>query len=239
MAKVAVIIPALNEELAIGKVIEDIPTKQFSHLHWQIIVVDNGSTDRTAEVAQTHGAQVVKEKERGYGAACLKGLSLLDPSTDIVVFLDGDYADDPREMGLLLEPILEDKADFVLGSRTKGRQERFALNIVQRFGNFVATRLIYFFWRVRYSDLGPFRAIRYEALRKLRMQDRNFGWTVEMQIKAAQQGLRILEVPVSYRRRIGKSKISGTLRGIFLAGYTILKVIFTMAIKTKKTSACK
>lgn len=220
---ISVIIPTLNEEQSIGKVITDIPG-------WvdDIIVVDNGSTDRTVAVAEEHGARTIPQPERGYGAACLKGISVLK-STSIVVFLDGDYSDHPEEMEMLIVPILDDRADLVIGSRVAGHSEKGALTPQAVFGNWLATRLMRLFWGVKYTDLGPFRAISYPALESLQMKDRNFGWTVEMQIKAAQRGLRECELPVRYRKRIGKSKISGTLYGVFWAGTIILTTIFTAA----------
>lgn len=217
--RVAVVIPALNEEQAIARVIADIPS-------WvdQIIVADNGSSDRTATVAEKAGARVVHEPERGYGAACLKGLSALR-ACDIVVFIDGDYSDVPSEMDRLIAPLVSRDADLVIGSRVRGKAEHGALTPQQRFGNWLACWLIVRLWAVRFSDLGPFRAIRTSALTALDMRDRNYGWTVEMQIKAARAGLKVAEVPVSYRRRIGVSKISGTLKGSIMAGVTILSVI--------------
>ncbi len=206
--KVSVIIPALDEEASIGKVLDAIP----KDLVTDIIVVDNGSRDRTAEVADQHGARVVREEERGYGAACLAGLAALG-ETDVVVFLDGDYSDYPEDLPLLLAPIQEGRADLVIGSRVQGRSEAGALNPQQRFGNWLAVRLLKWLYGVQYTDLGPFRAIRYDALRSLGMRDRDYGWTVEMQIRAARQRLRSCEVPVRYRQRIGKSKITGTLLG--------------------------
>lgn len=225
MPKIAVVIPALNEEKSIGKVLDSIPKNLLSHYEWQIVVCDNGSTDATAQIAKEHGATVVYEKERGYGAACLKALSVVHPKTDIVVFLDADFSDHPQEMVKLIQEI-EGGMDLVIGSRVLGQREKGALTLPQILGNFLATRLIWLFWKFHYTDLGPMRAIRYESLKKLNMQERNFGWTVEMQIKACEQNLRIKEVAVSYRKRIGKSKISGTVKGTILAGYTILKVIF-------------
>ena len=186
----------------------------------QIVVVDNGSTDATPIRAEQAGAQVVSEPRRGYGQACLTGLAAID--ADIVVFLDGDYSDYPNEMRALLRPIIAGEADLVIGSRTRGHSERGALLPQQRFGNALATFLIRMLCGVSYTDLGPFRAIRADALRRLRMQDRDYGWTVEMQIKAARLGLRIVEVPVRYRKRIGQSKVSGTLKGSVLAGYKII-----------------
>jgi glycosyltransferase involved in cell wall biosynthesis len=216
---VDVIIPALNEQDALPLVLGDIPCPPVR----RIIVADNGSTDRTVEVARENGAEVVRELERGYGAACLKALAHLaaDPP-DIVVFLDGDYSDHPDELLSLIDPIRAGDADLVIGSRTLGRQERGALSPQQRAGNAVACGVLRLFYGVRYTDLGPFRAIRWGALQALGMQDRNFGWTVEMQIKAAQRGITYREVPVSYRQRIGVSKVSGTVRGSVSAGAKIL-----------------
>jgi hypothetical protein len=218
-----VIIPALNEAQSVGKVISEIP-------HWvdQIIVVDNGSTDNTAQVAEQSGAQVVFEPRKGYGAACLTGLASLD-ETDIVVFLDADYSDYPQQMDQLVAPICESSAELVIGSRALGKRERGALTPQARFGNWLSCLLIKWIWGVEYTDLGPFRAVDKRALDALRMKDKDFGWTVEMQIKAARQGFEIREVPVSYRRRIGKSKISGTLRGVVSAGAKILGTIFIEA----------
>ena len=217
--RIGVIIPALNEEGAIGKVIEAVPD-------WvdYIVVADNGSRDQTSEVARNSGARVVREDERGYGAACLAGLQAL-PSSDIIVFLDGDYSDYPEDMEELVAPILMGGADMVIGSRVLGGAERGSLTPQQVFGNWLATRLIRLLWGARFSDLGPFRAIRDDALRKLEMEDRNFGWTVEMQVKAAKAGLKFAEVPVRYRQRIGVSKVSGTLSGTIKAGTKILSVI--------------
>jgi len=219
MQSVDVIIPALNEQDALPLVLRDIPRPPVR----RVIVADNGSTDRTAEVALKNGAEVVHEPERGYGAACLKALAHLaaDPP-DIVVFLDGDYSDHPDELLSLIDPIRAGDADMVVGSRTRGRQERGALSPQQRAGNAVACGALRLLYGVRYTDLGPFRAIRWGALQALGMQDRNYGWTVEMQIKAAQRGITYREVPVSYRQRIGVSKVSGTVRGSVSAGAKIL-----------------
>jgi len=232
--KIAVIIPALNEERSIGKVIGEIPG-------WvdDVVVVDNGSSDRTVEAAGAAGARVLQEPERGYGAACLRGIAALR-APDIVVFLDGDYSDYPEEMAALVQPIIQDQADMVIGSRVLGQAEAGALTPQQRFGNWLACRLMRLFWGVCYTDLGPFRAIRHSTLQSLEMRDRNYGWTVEMQIKAAQHGARSLEAPVRYRKRIGKSKVSGTVRGVVSAGTKILFVIFLSAweerFRRRKTS---
>ncbi len=219
---VAVIIPAFDEEDAIVRVLGDIPDE----LSATVIVVDNGSTDRTAARARDCGATVVAEPRRGYGQACLAGLAALPEGVDIVVFLDGDYSDHPSEMSTLVEPIARDAADLVIGSRVLGETETGALLPQARVGNALATWLIRHLFGVKYTDLGPFRAVRLTALKKLHMADRNFGWTVEMQVKAARRGLRIAEVPVRYRRRIGESKITGTFLGSVRAGFKILWTIF-------------
>lgn len=222
--KIAVIIPALNEEDGIGMVLQAIP-------RWvdDVVVVDNGSTDGTASVARSKGARVIGEPRRGYGSACLAGISALD-DPDVVVFLDADFSDHPDEMGTLVDPIIENEADMVIGSRAASRREPGALPLQSRFGNRLACNLLRLFWGVRYTDLGPFRAIRYPSLESLGMRDLDYGWTIEMQIKAARYGLRAMEVPVSYRRRIGRSKISGTIRGTVGAGVKILRVIFRHGI---------
>lgn len=222
--RIGVVIPALNEEQAIGLVIGDIP-------EWVdiIVVADNGSTDRTATVARAAGAVVATEAERGYGAACLTGIAALG-AVDIVVFLDGDYSDFPAEMGSLVTPIIDGHADLVIGSRVTGHLQSGALTPQQRFGNWLSCSLIRMIWGVRYTDLGPFRAIAAPSLARLSMRDRNYGWTVEMQIKAAQAGLRTLEVPVDYRPRIGTSKVSGTVRGSVMAGIIILSTIARSAL---------
>ncbi len=222
-SKVAVIIPALNEEMAIRGVVGAIPA-------WvdEVIVVDNGSTDATATMAREQGARVIKEPQRGYGAACLAGVAALTDS-DLVVFMDGDGSDVPPEMPLLVDPLIQDRADLVIGSRVLGARESGALTPQARFGNWLACRLIQLFWDQSYTDLGPFRAIRRQSLLALDMQDPDYGWTVEMQVKAVRHGLRIMEAPVSYRRRLGQSKISGTLRGVMGAGTKILYIIFREA----------
>ncbi len=223
--RISVIIPAYNEEQSIALVLNDLPRDR---LH-EIIVVDNRSTDRTAQVARDHGAKVYEEKRQGYGSACLKGIAMLD-HPDIVVFLDGDYSDYPEEISLLLEPILSDQKDFVLGSRMIKPESRKALLPQARYGNKLAVFLIRLFFQHKYTDLGPFRAIRYESLKAIDMQDQDFGWTVEMQIKAVRMKLRIEEIPVSYRERIGVSKITGTLTGTFQAGTKIIYTIFKYLI---------
>ncbi len=219
--RISVIIPVFNEQDAIEKVIGDIP----SYLPTEIIVVDNGSTDQTAKLAAAMGARIIRENRRGYGSACLAGIAATN-EPDIVVFLDGDYSDHPNEMPDLIAPILENRADLVIGSRVQGNSEPGALMIQARLGNRLATSLIKILFGVSYTDLGPFRAIRYLALLNLNMRDKTFGWTVEMQVKAAKQALKIQEVPVSYRKRIGVSKITGTLKGTLKAGWKILFTIF-------------
>lgn len=223
--KISVIIPAYNEEESLPHVLNDLPQDR---LH-QIIVVDNRSTDRTAEVARENGATVVCEKRQGYGRACLAGMRVLE-DPNIVVFLDGDYSDCPEEVDLLLEPILKDEADFTVGSRMILKESRKALLPQARYGNMLAVFLIRLFFGYKFTDLGPFRAIRYKSLQAIGMRDKNFGWTVEMQIKAVQKGLRIREVPVRYRMRIGVSKITGTVSGTLKAGTKIIYTIFKYLI---------
>ncbi len=223
--KIYVIIPAFNESTSVGKVIRDIP----KHLITEIIVVNNGSTDDTAMAAEDEGATVLTENQKGYGRACLKAIEYLkDKATegDLVVFLDGDYSDFPQEMELLIKPLLEDTADLVIGSRVSENRQKGAMLPQQIFGNWLATRLIRLFYNISFTDLGPFRAVSWKALTKINMQDKTFGWTVEMQVKAAKLGLRCVEIPVSYRKRIGISKVSGTVKGTILAGYKILFTIF-------------
>lgn len=216
---VDVIIPALDEERALPRVLGEIPRPPVR----RVVVADNGSTDATAEVARRHGAEVVQELERGYGAACLRALRhLSDDPPDIVVFLDGDYSDHPAELTRLIAPIVAGEARMVIGSRARGASEQGALTVQQRVGNAIACGALRLFYGVRYTDLGPFRAIDWETLKGLAMKDRNYGWTVEMQIKAARHGVAYREVAVSYRRRIGVSKVSGTLRGSVGAGVKIL-----------------
>ena len=222
---IGVVIPTLNEEAAIGCVLKDLPS-------WvdRVIVADNGSTDATRAVAEAAGATVVIEPRRGYGAACQAGIAALGGSTDIIVFIDGDYSDDGRELDLLVDPIIAGHAQFVIGSRVLGRREAGALSPQQRAGNWLACHLIALLFGARFSDLGPFRAIDAAALRNLDMCDMAYGWTVEMQIKAARAKLAMMEVPVSYKARIGVSKISGTVRGAARAGFTILAVIFRSSL---------
>ena len=222
--KIAVIIPAYNEEQSIGKVIDDIPKDLVN----EIVVVNNKSTDATAGVAAAHGATVLFEKYQGYGAACLKGIAYLkEKDYDVIIFIDGDYSDYPNEISGLIKPIINDDVDMVIGSRTLGKREKGALPIQSRLGSILAGFLINLFWGVKYTDLGPFRAIKKDKLLALNMTDTWYGWTVEMQIKAAKRSYSITEVPVSYRKRIGKSKITGTIKGSAMASIIILKTIFT------------
>lgn len=228
-AAVNVIIPALNESAAISKVIGDIP--DFVQ---EIIVVDNGSTDTTAEMAKNAGATVLHESKKGYGHACLKGLDYLknlNKKTDIVVFLDGDYSDYPEQMSDVVAPITDNNMDFVLGSRKKNLSEKGAMQPQQRFGNWLATRLMTLFFNSEFTDLGPFRAIKYEVLNSLDMRDQTYGWTVEMQLKILKQKFTYCEIPVKYRNRIGVSKVSGTLKGTIFAGVKILSWIFKYSFK--------
>ncbi|MBI4230221.1 MAG: glycosyltransferase family 2 protein [Planctomycetes bacterium] len=224
-ARITVVIPALNEERSIALVLDDLPR---ALLH-EVIVVDNGSSDGTADVARSHGARVVHEPRRGYGSACLAGIAAV-ADTDVLVFLDADHSDHPEELPSLVAPILEGRADLVIGSRTSGNHEPGALLPQAVWGNRLAVFLLRLLHGVRYTDLGPFRAIRWRSLRELGMRDTNYGWTVEMQVRSAQAGLRSTEVPVSYRRRVGVSKITGTLKGTLCAGYKILFTIFRYGI---------
>ncbi len=219
-----VIIPAYNEERSIGRVIGDIPG-----IVREVVVCDNGSTDHTASEARKRGAVVVFEGNPGYGNACLKGMEYLANKPvppDVVVFLDGDYADYPEQIPELLLPVINEDCDLVIGSRPLGHPQPGSLTPPQVFGNWLATTLIRVFYGYRFTDLGPFRAIKYDRLLELNMKDKTYGWTVEMQVKAAKRGFRTAEVPVKYRPRIGVSKVSGTVKGTFLAGYKILWTIF-------------
>jgi glycosyltransferase involved in cell wall biosynthesis len=221
--RVSVIIPAFNEQDSIGLVIRDIP----KHLANEIIVVDNGSTDRTAEFARNAGARVVRENLRGYGAACLKGIASVN-NPDIIVFVDGDYSDYPEEMGQIVTPVLKGEADLVIGSRIAGATSERVLPPHAYWGNRLTTWLINALYHHRFTDLGPFRAITCMGLKKLGMRDNNYGWTVEMQVKAIIHGLKVVEIPVSYRKRIGKSKVSGTIAGSLKAGIKMLYTVFSL-----------
>jgi glycosyltransferase involved in cell wall biosynthesis len=220
-----VIIPAFNEENGVGEVIREIPKDIVS----EIVVVNNASTDNTELIAREAGATVLREPIAGYGRACLKGIEYVkkaQPQPDVVIFLDADHSDYPEEIPLLLKPILDGNADLVIGSRALGQKEQGSMTPQQIFGNWLATRLLKLFYGVKFTDLGPFRAIRFSTLLQIDMQDKTYGWTVEMQLKAAKNGFRCVEVPVWYRRRIGFSKISGTVKGTILAGYKIIATIF-------------
>jgi glycosyltransferase involved in cell wall biosynthesis len=220
---VALIIPALDEEHAIGALLAAVDRTVVR----DVIVGDNGSRDATVEVARSQGAMVVRVEERGYGAACAGALAAIADDVDVVLFMDADGSDDPAEIPLVLDAVVNGRADLVIGSRALGIVERGALTPQQRFGNWLATRMVAVLYGHRYTDLGPFRAIRRELLDRIGMRDRRYGWTVEMQVRALQLGARVAEVPVRYRRRVGKSKISGTVTGVLKAGwwivYTILK----------------
>lgn len=223
--KIVVVIPAFNEENSVGKVVRDIPKDWVD----EVIVVDNNSSDQTERAASQQGATVLRESKQGYGAACLKGLSYveaMDVKPDIVVFLDADYSDYPEELPLVVNPIIKENMDLVIGSRALGERERGSMTFPQVFGNWLATTLLRWFYGVRFTDLGPFRAVKYESLKKINMVDTNYGWTVEMQLKAAKLKMNCTEVPVNYRQRIGQSKVSGTVKGAVSAGYKILYTIF-------------
>lgn len=224
--KVVAVIPALNEEKSLGLVLRDLPS-------WidRVIVCDNGSTDRTAEVAEKNDAHVVHEPEKGYGAACLKAIAAVDSDTDILLFVDADYSDYPEEAERIIRPIVERGLDMVIGSRMLTLKDHRALPPVAAFGNRLTTTLIRLIWGVKFTDMGPFRAIRFEAYKSLNMKDRNFGWTTEMQVKAVKRGLRCCEVPVSYRPRIGVSKVSGTITGSIRAGIKFLWIILREALR--------
>lgn len=229
LQKIKVIIPAYNEQESIGKVISEIPSVVD-----EIIVVSNNSSDNTEEVAKKAGATVLKESQKGYGYACLLGLEYIKNTaadTDIVVFLDGDYSDYPEELLLLIEPILNNEVDMVIGARVAHLRHKNSMTPQQVFGNWLATSLMKIFFKANFTDLGPFRAIRYSSLLSLNMEDKTYGWTVEMQLKAIKKGLRFIEIPVRYRNRIGISKVSGTIKGTIMAGYKILSWIFKYSLK--------
>ncbi len=229
MKDIRVIIPAFNEENSIAKVIQEIP-KVVS----ETIVVNNNSTDKTVERATEAGATVLSESRMGYGYACLKGLDYLQKQSktpDIIVFIDGDYSDYPQELLKLVKPILEDQVDFVIGARVKALREKGSMTPQQVFGNALATRLMKWLFGARFTDLGPFRAIKYDKLLSLNMEDTTYGWTVEMQLKALRKKLTYIEVPVRYKKRIGVSKVSGTVKGTIFAGIKILGWIFKYSLK--------
>ena len=227
MPLINVIIPAYNEEGSIAKVVQDIP-KGFVD---EVIVVNNNSTDTTAAVAAQAGATVLHEPRPGYGNACLKGIAYAAAKPeatrpDIIVFLDGDYSDYPEEITKVVQPILDGRAEMVIGSRALGEREAGAMMPQQIFGNWLATKLLHWLYGAKFTDLGPFRAIKLQTLLNLDMRDRTYGWTVEMQAKAAKKKIRYTEVPVTYRKRIGYSKVSGTVKGTVMAGYKIIFTIF-------------
>lgn len=223
--KVYVIIPAYNEEKSIAKVINDIPKSIVT----EIVVGNNNSKDNTQSEAEKAGATVVFAQTSGYGNACLKGIEYLKSKAnpeDIIVFIDGDYSDFPEEISQVISPIDNAEGDLVIGSRALGAKERGSMTLPQEFGNWLATRLIKWFYKVKFTDLGPFRALTWKNLMLINMQDKTYGWTVEMQVKAAKLNLKCVEVPVKYRKRIGVSKVSGTVKGVILAGYKIIWTIF-------------
>ncbi|AIM59702.1 glycosyltransferase family 2 protein [Cellulophaga lytica] len=229
MTKINVIIPAYNEANSIGKVIKDIPS-----IVSEIIVVNNNSTDNTVGNAEKAGATVLTENRKGYGYACLKGMDYIAKKSnkpDIIVFLDGDYSDYPEELTKIVAPIMQNKVDFVVGARTKKGREKGSMTPQQVFGNWLATVLMKIFFNAKFTDLGPFRAIKYKTLLNLDMQDKTYGWTVEMQLKILKKKLKYLEVPVRYKKRIGVSKVSGTVKGTIFAGVKILGWIFKYSFK--------
>ncbi len=224
--KIIVIIPVLNEEKAIGKVINDIPTS----LTDEIIVVDNGSSDNTSLIAEKSGARLVFEKRKGYGSACLAGVRAAK-NADVIVFVDGDYSDYPEDMGKIIQPILEDQADMVIGSRLLGQREKGALPVHSLFGNWLAAKLINYLYKVKITDLGPFRAIKNDVLKQLNLKEITYGFPVEMIVKAAKKKIRIREIPMRYRKRLGQSKITGTVKGSILSSYYILKIILKFSYR--------
>ncbi|MEX1192626.1 MAG: glycosyltransferase family 2 protein [Brumimicrobium sp.] len=220
--KVFVVIPAFNEEKSIGKVVAEIPK-----LVKEVVVVSNNSTDKTVSVAKKAGATVLEESRKGYGWACLKGIDYAyDNGATIITFLDGDYSDYPEQLTDVIRPIIENDMDMVIGSRALGEKIKGSMTIPQVFGNWLATKLLKIFYGAKFTDLGPFRAIKVEALKKLQMSDKTYGWTIEMQIKAAKNKLRFCEVPVDYKPRIGTSKVSGTIKGAVFAGIKIIFAVF-------------
>ncbi len=224
MQDIKVIIPAFNEEASIAKVISEIPDYVS-----EIVVVSNNSTDNTVENAQNAGATVLTESNKGYGYACLHGIDYISKQSktpEIIVFIDGDYSDYPEELDKLVKPILEQDIDLVIGARTKELREPGSMTPQQVFGNKLATFLMQVLFRAKFTDLGPFRAIKYDRLMQLQMEDKTYGWTVEMQLKAIKRKLRYTEVPVRYKKRIGVSKVSGTVKGTIFAGIKILAWIF-------------
>jgi len=230
MALIKVIIPAYNEEASIANVIKDIPSAVD-----EVIVVSNTSTDNTEQNAKDAGATVLREENKGYGWACLKGMSYIAEQTtkaDIIVFLDGDYSDYPEELEKIIAPIIQNDIDFVIGARTKDLREQGSMTGPQIFGNWLATGLMKLLFKSTFTDLGPFRAIKYEKLLELNMEDKTYGWTVEMQLKALKKGLKYKEIPVHYRNRIGVSKVSGTVKGAIFAGIKILGWIFKYSLKS-------
>lgn len=227
--RIKVIIPAYNEEASIAKVIKDIPLRVQ-----EVIVVSNNSTDATEQQAKNAGATVLTESRKGYGYACLKGMDYIaeqNEKPDIIVFLDGDYSDYPEQLEELVTPIVNNEVDFVIGARVKSLRETGSMTPQQIFGNWLATFLMNILFGAKFTDLGPFRAISYETLLGLQMEDKTYGWTVEMQLKILKQKVRYIEIPVKYRNRIGVSKVSGTVRGSIMAGVKILGWIFKYSFK--------
>lgn len=223
LPKIVVVIPAFNEEKSIAKVIADIPKDWVS----DTIVVNNNSTDRTEQVAHEAGAIVLSEKRKGYGWACLTGIAKAEElKAEIIVFMDGDYSDYPQELPLVVGPILDQDMDMVIGSRALGKKEKGSLTPQQVFGNWLATQLIRLFYGAKFTDLGPFRAMKMNSLMALNMQDKTYGWTIEMQIKAVKHKMKFTEVAVNYKKRIGVSKVSGTVKGTILAGIKIISAVF-------------
>ncbi len=226
-AVIDVIIPAYNEENSIAQVINDLPKEKIR----EIIVCNNNSSDRTHEIATNAGATVLLASKQGYGSACLKGMEYIAAKSnppDIIVFIDGDYSDYPEQLPLLVKPIIEEDMELVIGSRALGNLEKGSMTPQQIFGNWLATTLIKRIYGYHFTDLGPFRAVKYDSLLKINMEDPDFGWTVEMQVKAAKLGMNCKEIAVNYRQRIGVSKISGTIKGTILAGHKILWTIFKL-----------